>query len=147
MPLNLLLHSRTQPFTLLKLRVVVWMRKVPPKAPMSEYLVPSCWWCLFSRCSLSGGGKSLGTLVKLHGLTPLSAIHFVRVQRANMNQQQWHELAETAKPQPNRRKSAGGIQSGRDARSSQLCLSQRSKDQQRLQINKHCRARSTRESS
>ena len=69
------------------------------------------------------------------------AVQFGRVRIANMNQQWWHYLAETARPQP-QLESAGGTNRN-TRRSSQLCLSQGSKDQQRLETNKHCTASCT----
>jgi hypothetical protein len=66
----------------------------------------------------------------------ISAVKLGGVQIANMNQHQWHYLAETARPQPPHR-SAGGTRANRNTRkSSQLCFSQQSKDQQRLETNK-----------
>ena len=56
------------------------------------------------------------------------AVQLGRVGIANMNQQRWHCLAETARPQP-RHESAGGTRK-HTRRSSQLCLSQRSEDLQ-----------------
>jgi hypothetical protein len=54
----------------------------------------------------------------------IPAVQFRRVRIANMNQQWWHDLAETARPQP-WHKLAGGIKANRNARrSSGLCLSQ-----------------------
>jgi hypothetical protein len=56
-----------------------------------------------------------------------SIVQFNRIGIANTNHQQWHYLAETARPQP-QHKSAGGT--NRNARrSSQLCLSQGSRDE------------------
>lgn len=53
-------------------------------------------------------------------------------QIANMNQQWWHSLAETARPQLNQHESAGETRTNKDARrSSLLRLSQLSEDQQR----------------
>ena len=66
--------------------------------------------------------------------TDTPAVQFSRVRIANTNQQQWHYLAETARPQP-WLESAGGT--NRNTRSSQLCLSQR-----RCKTNKHCTASS-----
>ena len=61
----------------------------------------------------------------------ISAVKLGGVQIANMNQQQWHYLAETARPQP-QHKSARGTK--RDTRrSSQLCRFRQSEDQQRLE--------------
>ena len=58
-------------------------------------------------------------------------------------QQQWHNLAETARPQLNWHKSAGGIRTSRDTRrSSPLCLSQWNEDQWTLKTKKSCRASS-----
>lgn len=73
------------------------------------------------------------------------AAQFGRVGVANINQQQWHCLAETASPQP-WLTSAGGIR--RDARRrSLLCLSQGSKGQQRCETHKHGTASSISEPS
>jgi hypothetical protein len=59
-------------------------------------------------------------------------------------QQRWHVLADTAMPQPNRHKSAGGVWTSRDVRtSSQLYFSQRSEGQRRFKTNKCCTASST----
>jgi hypothetical protein len=52
----------------------------------------------------------------------ISAVQLGRLGITNTNQQQWHCLAETAKPQP-QQESAEGTR--RNARSSQLCLSQK----------------------
>ena len=72
--------------------------------------------------------------------TDISAVQFSRVRIATANQQQWDYLAKTARPQP-WLESAGGTR--RDARrSSWLCISQWSEDQQRLKPNKHCTTRS-----
>ena len=68
------------------------------------------------------------------------AVQFSRVRIANRNQQQWHYLAETARPQP-WLKSAGGTNRN-TRRSSQLCLSQGSEDQWRCETHKHCTASS-----
>ena len=58
-------------------------------------------------------------------------------------QQRWHVLADTAMPQPNRHKSAGGVWTSRDVRtSSQLYFSQRSEGQRRFKTNKCCTASS-----
>ena len=70
--------------------------------------------------------------------TDTPAVQFSSVRIANTNQQQWHYLAETARPQP-QLKSAGGTR----AKSSPLCLSQGSKDQQTHKTNKHCTASCT----
>lgn len=60
-----------------------------------------------------------------------------RVRTVNANQQWWHDLAETARPQPWLR-SATGTQ--REARkNSQLCLSAK---RRRWETNKHCTASS-----
>jgi hypothetical protein len=68
-------------------------------------------------------------------VTDAPAVQFGRVRIANTNQQWWHYVAETARPQP-RHKSAGETKTNRNARkSSWLCLSQRNDDQQR-----HCTA-------
>ena len=73
--------------------------------------------------------------------TDTPAVQFSRIWISNMNQQRWHYLAETARPQP-QHKSAGGTR--RDTRrSSQLCLSQGSEDQQRCETHKHCTASCT----
>ena len=78
--------------------------------------------------------------LQLDPLANTSTIQFSRVGIANTNQQLWHDLAETAKPQP-WHKSAGGTR--RDARkSSQLCLSQQIEDQWRLKTKNHCTASS-----
>jgi hypothetical protein len=59
------------------------------------------------------------------------AVQFGRVTIANMNQQCWYYLAETARSQP-RLKAAGGTR--RNARRNvQLCLSQQSEVQRRLE--------------
>ena len=72
--------------------------------------------------------------------TDIPAVQFSRVGIANTNQQWWHYLAETARPQP-RHELAGGTR--RDTRrSSQLCLSQGSKDHGRVETNKLCTASS-----
>ena len=68
-------------------------------------------------------------------LDPLAKPSWIRQQSSSVESsqhQQWHNLAGTAKPLP-LHKSAGGAR-----RSSQLCLSQQSKDQQSLKTNKHC---------
>jgi hypothetical protein len=58
--------------------------------------------------------------------------------------QRWQDLAGTAEPYQNRHKSAGGTRTTRDTRrSSQLCLSQRSKDQWRSETKNRCKASST----
>jgi hypothetical protein len=70
----------------------------------------------------------------------IPAVQFGRVGIANTDQQQWHYLAETARPQP-QYKSAGRIRANRDARkSSRLCLSQQREDQRRYETNNHCTA-------
>ena len=69
------------------------------------------------------------------------AVQFGRIRLGNRNQQQWHNLAETARPQP-RHKSAGGTRTNRKARSSWLCLFQGREDQWRQETKKHCTASS-----
>ena len=60
-------------------------------------------------------------------------IQFSRVRIANRNQQWWHYLAETVRPQSNRQKSARGTRTTRNtSRNSRLCLSPRSRDQEKL---------------
>jgi hypothetical protein len=67
------------------------------------------------------------------------AVQFSRVRIANMNEQWWHYLAETARPLC---ESPG--ETRRDTRrSSPLCLSQQSEAQQRQETNKHFSGRST----
>ena len=73
--------------------------------------------------------------------TDTPAVQFSRIWISNMNQQRWHYLAETARPQP-WLKSAGGTNKNA-RRSSQLCLSQASKDQRRNETHKHCTASCT----
>jgi hypothetical protein len=69
--------------------------------------------------------------------TDTPAVQFGRGRIADTNQQQWYDLAETSRPQPNWHESAGGIQNGGDIRrSSWLCLSQRSKDQRKQETKK-----------
>jgi hypothetical protein len=68
--------------------------------------------------------------------TDTPAVQFCRVGIANRNEQRWHYLAESARPQPWHKSAAGGTR--RLARSSRLCLSQRREDQQRFKTNKHC---------
>ena len=68
------------------------------------------------------------------------AVQFCSVRIANMNQQQRHYLAETVRPQPWHW--SVGRTSMNARRSSWLCLSQQSKDQWRLETNKHCTASS-----
>ncbi len=53
-----------------------------------------------------------------------------------MNQQWWHDPAETARPLLNWHELAGMTRNNWDAkRSSQQCLSQQSKDHQRIETN------------
>ena len=59
--------------------------------------------------------------------TDLPAVQFSRVGIANTNQQWWHNLAETARPQPQLESAEGTRKNAR--RSSRLCLPQGSKDQ------------------
>ena len=47
------------------------------------------------------------------------AVQFSRVRIVNTNQPRWHDLAETARPQPNQHESAGGTRISREA--SVLC--------------------------
>jgi hypothetical protein len=57
--------------------------------------------------------------------TDIPEVQFSRVRIANKNQQWWHKLAGTARPQTNQHKSAGGTRANRnDRRRSELCLSQ-----------------------
>jgi hypothetical protein len=71
----------------------------------------------------------------LHRYT--QAVQFNRVGITSVNQQWWHDLAETARPRP-QHKSAGGTPKG-----SQLYLSQWSKHQQRWETKKCCIASCT----
>jgi hypothetical protein len=66
----------------------------------------------------------------------MPAVQFGRVRKANRNQQQWHNLAEIARPQPEL-ESAGGTNRN-TGRSSWLCLSQGSKDHRRHKTHTHC---------
>jgi hypothetical protein len=75
------------------------------------------------------GGKGLGSLELILDSTI-----------ANMNQQKWHNLAETARPQPNQQESVGVTRTNRDTRSSLPCLSQQSEGQQRCQPMMCCKA-------
>jgi hypothetical protein len=58
------------------------------------------------------GSGSLIYSQTLHGYT---SIQFSRIRRANMNQQWWHYLVETARPQP-QHQSAGGTRATRNAK-------------------------------
>jgi hypothetical protein len=66
---------------------------------------------------------------------------FSGVGTANMNQQLWHYLAETASPQP-QQESAEVTRRNARRRRPQLCLLQWSKDQQRHETHTHCTASS-----
>ena len=61
------------------------------------------------------------------------AVQFSSDGIANMTQQWWHDLAETARFPLNRHKSARMTKTSRDTRSSLPCLSQRSEDQRQLE--------------
>ena len=80
-----------------------------------------------SASQFTGPHKQLRSICEHIKYTP--AIQFGIVGIAAMNQQVWHYLAEIARPQ-SWDKTAGGT-SQNTRRSSQLCLSQRIKDQQR----------------
>jgi hypothetical protein len=53
----------------------------------------------------------------------IPAVQVSSVGIVNTNQQQWHDLAETARPQPNCHKSTGEIKTNRDTRRSSLLAS------------------------
>ena len=63
------------------------------------------------------------------------AVQFSRVGIVNTNQQQWRDLVETDRPQP-QHESMGGTRANKNTKSSQLCLSQGSEDQRRLKTKK-----------
>jgi hypothetical protein len=73
-------------------------------------------------------------------VTDLPAVQFSRLRIVNTNQQRWHYRAETARPEPWHKLAEGTWRDTR--RSSRLCISKQIEDQQRLEINKHCTARS-----
>jgi hypothetical protein len=98
----------------------------------------SCLCCLEISSSVHRSAAAARSTHKHFTDTP--AVQFSRVRRANTNQQQWHYLAETARPQPQLESASG---TNRNTRSSQLCLSQGSKDQGRPETHKCCTASCT----
>jgi hypothetical protein len=101
-------------------------------------------WCNFCLCHLeinsSVHRSVLAARATENHFMDTPAVQFSRVRRANRNQQLWYYLAEKNRPQ-HWHGSAWGPR--RDSRSSWLCLSQWSENQQKLKTNKHCTASST----
>jgi hypothetical protein len=69
-----------------------------------------------------GSQVNIGSSIHLKHFTDIPAVQFCRVRIANTNQQWWHYLAETARPQPWHKSTGGTLMNAQ--RSSQLCLSQ-----------------------
>jgi hypothetical protein len=68
------------------------------------------------------------------------AVQFSNVRIPNKKQEQWYDLAETARILPNWYESAGTTRISLDVRSSRQCLSQQSKGQWRQEANKASKA-------
>jgi hypothetical protein len=90
----------------------------------------------------SSGHRSTGAArFTFKHFTDTPAIQFSRVWVAKKNPQWWHDLAETARPQPQLQSAWGTLREAR--KSFRLFLSQGSEDQRRWETHKRCTASCT----